>query len=776
MMALHSLDASQEDLLCSNCRQLDFRYILNKNSDVKIVLGTVDEVRGRDCAFCQRFTSTIFWTSPFAEALTVSGEDTIHLSARKTDYSGWEQVPRGQTSDFSTLEFTVFQNIRTPENPLNISVVNSDPVSVVVDGLYNDGPMLSLRTVPERYEVATIQGWLQDCIESVPKTAIVENEALLDLRCIDVVNQCLADVEVGVPFVALSYVWGKPSQSTVLSQDNIAQLRQKNAISPTDTRFPRTIRDAMMLCKELGICYLWVDALCIIQDSPDKLKQIQQLHIIYQRAQFTIVAANGDDAEAGLPGVGPESRPQHQQISNIQGFRLVQKSLDLDIALLPSYWRTRAWTFQEFLLSPRKLVFTQHRIYFSCPHGVRTEDLRAPDHSSASKYGRKLVQSGLEFDLDNSLNWTTYATLVSNYTTKNLSYKMDVIPAFTALATTLSQELFSSTNFLFDIPLCMLDAGLLWRRCIWCDKCQNPEDGIEARRGNASDGDSSNQRLPSWSWAGWIGHVRYSDWILQSENPSTTILSRVTWLGVSPDDLQILPAEVTGKPNDTWQRWNSWSEKTVRGVKAYVRENGNPNRLFCHPVEAESTQSRIPLDPSSGILFFIGEVASFTVYKRVYTGPGRRREKEPFPNAGIGNSHGNPLAIWDPKDGSHVGLVYDDRDIAKSLGSPDSPVRCSFIKLSQTTMSPKDEDPAYNPETKQYEGTPGGPSVNPEAKPNVLRGYFDDKKYDWNISWCLYNVLMVIWVDGIAIRIGIGKIHIHAFDKASPERRKILLG
>ncbi|PMD43155.1 HET-domain-containing protein, partial [Hyaloscypha variabilis F] len=185
-------------------------------------------------------------------------------------------------------------------------------------------------------------------------------------RCIDLLEECLADVEVSVSFVALSYVWGQIAQSIRLLGGNIAQLKEKNAISSTDTRFPKTIRDAMTLCKDLGIRYLWVDALCIIQDSPDKMHQIKWLHVIYQRALFTIVAAHGESAEAGLPGIGPGSRPGHQHVSNIQGLRLAQISLDLDIALLSSYWRTRAWTFQEYLLSPRKLIFTQHRIYFAC--------------------------------------------------------------------------------------------------------------------------------------------------------------------------------------------------------------------------------------------------------------------------------------------------------------------------------------------------------------------------------------------------------------------------
>jgi hypothetical protein len=741
-----------------------------------IILGTVDEIRTRDCAFCHRFLNRVFFSSPYAEAMEISGNDVVELTYRqeRQSGSGWRGRDKEQTPTRFILQMTISQNIRTPENPLMISAAEFSPVTTLLDGSYNVGPALSLRTVPEQFETATLQAWLQDCTH---ESSTFDNTLFSGFRCIDLLEECLSDVEVSVSFVALSYVWGQIAQSIVLLGDNIAQLKEKNAISSTDTRFPKTIRDAMTLCKDLGIRYLWVDALCIIQDSTDKMHQIKWLHIIYQRALFTIVAAHGESAEAGLPGVGPGSRPGHQQVSNIQGLRLAQISLDLDIALLSSYWRTRAWTFQEYLLSPRKLIFTQHRIYFACSHGIHTEDLRAPEHSSSAEYSRKLYQSGLEFDLDGMLNWTIYAKLVAAYTTKNISYNLDIIPAFTALASILSREVFGSTPFLFGLPLCMLNAGLLWRRCIGCTECKNPEEGLTIR--GKSKGVPSDQRLPSWSWAGWIGHVHFSDWILQNGNPSTTIIPRVTWLNATGNGPRIVPAEITGKPDETWPGWTSWSEKTISGgggnaAKAYFQQDRNPNRLFCHPVESVSTQSPIPMDLESGVLTFITEVAEFVVYKRFYQGIGKRREKEAFADH-LGPAHGNPLVILNPKDSSHIGLLYDDIDIHKIAPSAESLVRCSFIKMSQTTMCLKqEEDPAWNPQTKQYDGVPGGPSVNPDSKADS-RKYFDYEKWKWNVPWGLYNVLLVRFDDRVAYRLGVGKICAKAFDEASPVRKTILL-
>jgi Heterokaryon incompatibility protein (HET) len=768
-------DPSQEDQLCSACSQLDVKYLLRHRNANSIVLGTVDEIQTRDCAFCHRFVNIISWSSPYAEAMVVSGNDIVELRSHPSRSHGWQNSEADEQLPF-TFEFEIMQNVRTPENPLMISKAEASPVTELFDGPYNIPPLLSLRTVPDRFEVATLQTWLHECVCAPPnmsEISTVDDSQFLGFRCIDLIDECLVDVEVSVVFVALSYVWGSVPQSIVLLEDGIMQLRERNSISPTDTRFPKTIRDAMILCKELDIRYLWVDALCIIQDSPDKLQQIKWLHVIYQRALFTIVAAHGESAEAGLPGVGSTARLEHQQVSNIQGLRLAQKSLDLDIALLSSYWRTRAWTFQEYLLSPRKLIFTKHRIYFSCSHGVRTEDLRAPDHSSLARYGRKLYQSGLEFSLNDKLNWEIYADLVAAYTTKSMSYETDIIPAFTALAATLSREVFGSTPFVFGIPQCMLNAGLLWRRCIGCTECKNAEAGLKSR-GLAPESNSA-QHIPSWSWAGWIGHVHYSDWILQNDNPTTTIIPRVTWLSVRGTTGRDVPAEMTGKPRENWPRWTSWREKTQGSVKAFVQEGGNQNRLFCHPVETISSQSETTICQASGVLTFIGQVAEFVVYKRLYQGPGQRREKEAF-GGQIGPAHGNPLIILN-RAGSHVGLLYDDIDIHTiALTQQTRPfVLGSFIKMSQTTMSSdQKDDPAWNPETKQYDGVPGGQSVNPDAKPD-FRKYYDYEKWGWNVPWGLYNVLLVREKDGAFYRLGVGKICAKAFDEANPETKIIML-
>ncbi|KAI9768672.1 MAG: hypothetical protein M1839_003980 [Geoglossum umbratile] len=96
-------------------------------------------------------------------------------------------------------------------------------------------------------------------------------------------------------------------------------------------KIPTTVRDAIEVVKALGERYLWVDSVCIAQDSAeDKRHVIGNMHMIYSSATLTIVAADGKDAEAGLPGLHSNSRPM-----------LVVLEYSRNLTLLPSSGRGR---------------------------------------------------------------------------------------------------------------------------------------------------------------------------------------------------------------------------------------------------------------------------------------------------------------------------------------------------------------------------------------------------------------------------------------------------
>ena len=125
-------------------------------------------------------------------------------------------------------------------------------------------------------------------------------------------------------YLALSYVWGK-MPFIQLTKSNAEMLKRKGSLK--EQKLPRTIEDAINLVSLLDERYLWVDALCIVQDDiVSKMEQIAQMDRIYLCAALTIVSAGGTEANSGLSGFAPGSRRSEQTIETIGGVRFVVMS------------------------------------------------------------------------------------------------------------------------------------------------------------------------------------------------------------------------------------------------------------------------------------------------------------------------------------------------------------------------------------------------------------------------------------------------------------------
>ena len=103
-----------------------------------------------------------------------------------------------------------------------------------------------------------------------------------------------------------------------------------------DAKLPKTTRDTIYFVRQFGEGYLWVDALCIVRDDTENIKDLTgKMDLIYRSAIFTITAAAGAGAESGLPGVQPGSRNLQQYIEEINSSvrLLLLPSLDIKLQL-----------------------------------------------------------------------------------------------------------------------------------------------------------------------------------------------------------------------------------------------------------------------------------------------------------------------------------------------------------------------------------------------------------------------------------------------------------
>lgn len=372
-------------------------------------------------------------------------------------------------------------------NPL-VLLSESSPFSMIT------GCRLETRQV----HFPMLKAWLKDCEDNHGPQCNSSVQPYLrpvrNFRVIDVQDMCLVHLTIAMRFIALSYVWGGP-QELKAEKKNIRHLESKDSLRDLYDKIPRTIRDAIHLLTKLGERYLWVDALCIVQDDEDEASHlIGVMDLIYGCANFTIVAASGQGVTAGLPGVQIGSRLIKQDIAEVAvGVKLMVLP-SLAKSFSSSVYYTRGWTFQEQIMSRRRLVFTDSRIYLQCECRVYREDFcpdkpdvvchllqdsdRATSLSSyfGSKTGRVFGPGG------------GYERLVSNYLTRSLTKDDDIFRAFSGVLNLLETKL--SFKFIAALPVNRLDSSIIFTT-----------KRTATRR----------ESFPSFSWLGWKGEVNWPE-------------------------------------------------------------------------------------------------------------------------------------------------------------------------------------------------------------------------------------------------------------------------
>jgi hypothetical protein len=111
-----------------------------------------------------------------------------------------------------------------------------------------------------------------------------------------------------------------------------------------------------------------------------KQQQISQMDLIYFNAEVTIIAAAGEDASFGLPGVNKATR-LYQPNPRIGDFHLASTLPHPRAMIESSKWSTRGWTFQEAILPKRRLVFTDRQVLFDCNRTHSAEVMAQPSQA-----------------------------------------------------------------------------------------------------------------------------------------------------------------------------------------------------------------------------------------------------------------------------------------------------------------------------------------------------------------------------------------------------------
>jgi len=168
--------------------------------------------------------------------------------------------------------------------------------------------------------------------------------------------------KIGI-YAALSYCWGVSEQPTTL-KSNLASRERQIILK----ELPQTVQDAVYVVRSLNIQFLWIDALCIIQDDEvDKRIEIQEMGSIYKNAIFTIAASSSGSVMDGFLLKRDELASVHLPIQlsgDTFGTVRLNRWQYADVYDEPLH--QRGWTLQEHLLSRRILLFSKHELLWRC--------------------------------------------------------------------------------------------------------------------------------------------------------------------------------------------------------------------------------------------------------------------------------------------------------------------------------------------------------------------------------------------------------------------------
>ncbi|KAF2502905.1 hypothetical protein BU16DRAFT_22981 [Lophium mytilinum] len=249
------------------------------------------------------------------------------------------------------------------------------------------------------------------------------------LYLIGVTRRCLVRGQEMDQYVALSYVWGDLLAPFQTDMYNFNALCQDGAfdIPANKCRLPKTIQDSMVLAGLLGK-KLWVDRFCIVQDDlKHKPKMLKSMASVYANAYLTIVARDGSDDEFGLRGIATNT-PRKSPFRFFDFGPDCQLITTVDPVNQTYKYDTRAWTFQEEIISRRKLDFVHGTVNWTCEKMFSTENMATPSDVPLRPNTHRL-------------NILSYASLVKDYSKRQLSYPEDTLDAFGAITTIASKSM-----------------------------------------------------------------------------------------------------------------------------------------------------------------------------------------------------------------------------------------------------------------------------------------------------------------------------------------------
>ena len=369
------------------------------------------------------------------------------------------------------------------------------------------------------------QRWVSECLGAHPGCSVIDGRATLPTRILDLepssssddVRLVMTNGATG-QYLTLSHVWGQ----TQLIRTTLSTLSQHLESIPLNN-LPPTFKDAVAVGRSLGIRNLWIDSLCIIQDSrEDWVAESGKMGEYYRNSLFTIAAVSATDSKVGcfmdrnslsttpsfikfhLPREYQRDEPVSCFLRPAIGWDPADETVNFQ---RPPLWQ-RAWVLQERLLSCRILCFSDVQMSWKCLSGEASE--RVPEGtgvrvnmsesetlirdmlSGKATYNISHISQSQLFTTPDRLPTTTgqllkfynaWYDLLMLYGRCGLTKAGDILPAMSGIAKLAS--IATGDQYLAGLWRHDIHRGLLW----------TAPDSTSSRT------DLRVYRAPTWSWA-----------------------------------------------------------------------------------------------------------------------------------------------------------------------------------------------------------------------------------------------------------------------------------
>ncbi|KAK0609608.1 heterokaryon incompatibility protein-domain-containing protein [Bombardia bombarda] len=253
----------------------------------------------------------------------------------------------------------------------------------------NDSTSLNYGETGSTASLVDIKSWLSRCDSShtiCRRADVPLPKRVLELKILpdssksahepDISVRLVEDITLPTRYACLSHRWGSATHTCQTTKSSLSD----HLISIPWAKLPKTFQDAVSVTVSLGISYIWIDSLCIVQDDADDwATQAAQMCDIYTRAYVTLAATCSSDSDEGLF----RTSPSYPFAINSGLMGLMRRRRGYLVRRVPEHptWQPdglrqmmvtelpllgRAWVYQERLLSARIVHFTRYELYFEC--------------------------------------------------------------------------------------------------------------------------------------------------------------------------------------------------------------------------------------------------------------------------------------------------------------------------------------------------------------------------------------------------------------------------